>query len=119
MKSHPQWILTGSFVGLGDIFILEFDLIVFLWLPSDIRIQRLHERERMRYGHEIGFGVKMHENYIKFINWASMYDSEDESIRSKWLHELWLKDIKCDVLRLEGKFNLERKVKQVITRIKR
>ena len=106
-------------VGWGDIFIPEFDLVVFLWLPSDVRIQRLHERERMRYGSGIEVGGRMHENYINFIDWASMYDTGNESIRSKRLHELWLKDMKCDVLRLEGKFNLERKVNHVITRIKR
>lgn len=48
-----------------------------------------------------------------------MYDTGDKSIRSRKLHELWLKDINCDVLRLEGKFELEKKVQHVITRIKR
>lgn len=119
MNRNPKWILTGSLVGWGDMFIPDFDLVVFLWIPSDLRIQRLHARERLRYGSQIDIGGEKHKSFITFIDWASMYDTGDESIRSRKLHELWLKDITCDVLRLEGKFELEKKVHHVITRIKR
>lgn len=118
LYSKKKWILTGSLVGWGDMFIPEFDLVVFLWIPSDLRIQRLHARERLRYGSQIDFGGVKHKSFITFIDWASKYDTGDESIRSRKLHELWLKDMTCDVLRLEGKFELGKKVHHVITRIK-
>jgi len=119
LLSKTKWILTGSLTGWGDMFVPEFYLVVFLWIPSDLRIQRLHARERLRYGSQIEYGGEKYKSFIKFIDWASMYDTGDESIRSKKLHESWLKGINCDVLRLEGKFELEKKIQHVITRIKR
>jgi adenylate kinase family enzyme len=52
LESNSEWVLTGSLCGWGDIFIPFFDLVVFLWIPMDIRISRIKEREVKRYGQE-------------------------------------------------------------------
>lgn len=102
LVSHEKWILTGSLCGWGDIFIPYFDLVIFLWIPDEVRMERLKQREKERYGKEVDVGGKRYEESIKFLDWASQYDSGGMEIRSKVLHEKWISDLKCPVLRIEG-----------------
>ena len=56
LRAQPDWVLSGSLCGWGDIFIPLFGLVVFLWVPPDVRIARLRARERARYGDAIAPG---------------------------------------------------------------
>ncbi|MFD1176625.1 AAA family ATPase [Paenibacillus puldeungensis] len=102
LVSHEKWILTGSLCGWGDIFIPYFDLVIFLWIPGEIRMERLKHREKERYGKEIDVGGKRYEESIKFLDWASQYDNGGMEIRSKVSHEKWISELKCPVFRIEG-----------------
>jgi adenylate kinase family enzyme len=114
LDNTERWILSGSLCGWGDVFIPYFALVVFLWLPEDIRLSRLIERERERYGKEIEVGGAMHEAHLVFIDWASQYDKGDMNIRSRVMHEEWLGNLSCPVLRLEGDISLEEKIQKVL-----
>jgi adenylate kinase family enzyme len=97
------WVLSGSLCGWGDVFIPQFELVVFLWVPADERIARLREREHTRYGSAIEAGAPLHERHVRFIAWASGYDDGlDVPERCRRLHEEWLARLPCPVLRLEG-----------------
>jgi len=48
-----KWVLSGSLSGWGDILIPIFDLVVFVYVPQNIRIERLKLREYERYGDRI------------------------------------------------------------------
>jgi len=50
LASHEKWVLTGSLCGWGDGLIPLFDLVVFLWIPEDVRLRRMKAREFQRYG---------------------------------------------------------------------
>lgn len=50
MESEPGVVLSGSIVGYGAEVEDAFDLIVFLYLPADIRVERLRRRELELYG---------------------------------------------------------------------
>jgi len=41
LVSCNKWINSGSLIGWGDVFIPHFDLVVFVYVPQDIRVQRL------------------------------------------------------------------------------
>jgi len=98
-----SWVLSGSLCGWGDIFIPLFDLVVFLWIPPDIRLARLATRERRLFGEAaLAPDGRMHEIHTKFMAWAAGYDDGDLSMRSRQLHEQWLQTLPCPVLRLEG-----------------
>ncbi|WP_229106805.1 hypothetical protein [Paenibacillus sp. 1001270B_150601_E10] len=58
-----------------DVFIPYFDLVIYLWIPKDIRMRRLEEREADRYGEDIAIGGRRYESYLKFMNWESRYDT--------------------------------------------
>jgi adenylate kinase family enzyme len=101
LTRHPAWVLSGSLCGWGDIFIPRFELVVSLWLAPDIRLTRLRERERQRYGDAIAPGGPRHAAFEAFIAWAAGYDEGlDIPERCLKLHEQWLATLPCPVIRL-------------------
>jgi len=116
LAGHERWVLSGSLCGWGDIFIPRFDVVIFLWIPAAIRLARLGERERRRYGDAaLAPGGAMHEIHEAFMAWAATYDHGDLSIRSRQLHEDWLRRLPCPVLRLEGDESVEQRLTQLIS----
>lgn len=110
-----SWTRSGSLSGWGDLFIPLFDLVVFLWIPPEIRLARLAERERRWFGEAaLAPGGAMHESHQKFMAWAAGYDTGDASMRSRARHEQWLRTIPCPVVRLEGTGTVEEHVAAVI-----
>ena len=102
LNSVP-WVLSGSLCGWGDPLIPEFDLVVFVVIPTPVRLARLSAREIERYGREaIAAGGERHEAHIDFLEWAGRYDTGGPELRSRALHEAWLSALPCAVLRLEG-----------------
>jgi adenylate kinase family enzyme len=102
---HERWILAGSICSWGDVFVEQYDMVVFLDTPTALRIDRLRQREWARYGPtRLEAGGDLHEQHEAFISWASSYDSGGLDIRSRQLHEAWLKRLPqgCAVLRLNG-----------------
>lgn len=53
LEKPGGWVLSGSLCSWGDIYIPLFDLVVFLWIPHDLRMTRLAAREVARYGDAI------------------------------------------------------------------
>ncbi|MEN5277291.1 adenylate kinase [Brucella sp. TWI432] len=96
------WILTGSFIGWGEALIRDVDLIVFLYTPSAIRLQRLDQREAARHGDRIRPGGDMHEAHLAFREWASGYDDPDFAGRNLAQHERWLGQQTAPTLTLQG-----------------
>jgi hypothetical protein len=70
-------------------------------IQTDIRIERLEKREAERFGERIREGGDMYENHIDFIEWAKGYDSSTAG-RCRKVHEEWLKQLKCPLLRVNG-----------------
>jgi adenylate kinase family enzyme len=115
LARHGGWVLSGSLCGWGDIFIPLFDVVVFLWGPPPIRLARLQERERQRYGdNAIAPGGPLHMSYTTFMAWAAAYESGDLQMRSRQRHERWLQALPCPVVRLEGQPPVEECLGRVI-----
>ncbi|MYL47818.1 hypothetical protein GLV94_19460 [Virgibacillus halodenitrificans] len=118
LSIYQKWILSGALCGWGDEFKSYFDLVVFLWIPQDIRLQRLQEREFQRYGNEILAGGSKHDQSEVFLEWASLYDNAGMEVRSKTLHEHWMTDLSCPILRIEGNYSVEEQVNIVLNYLK-
>lgn len=100
---RDRWVLSGSLCGWGDVAVPFFDLAVFLWVPTDIRLARLRAREIEKFGTEaLAPGGRMHENHKAFMAWAAAYDAGGMDMRSRVRHEAWLADLPCPVVRYEG-----------------
>jgi adenylate kinase family enzyme len=103
VAAGPRWVLSGSLCGWGDPLIPEFELVVFLAVPTDVRLTRLRARELERYGRDaIAPGGPLHGAHVEFIDWARRYDTGGMEMRSRALHEAWLADMRAPALRLEG-----------------
>lgn len=102
LDAHPRWVLSGSLCGWGDVFVPRFDLVIFLFAPTDVRLARLLERERRRFGLDaLALGGPMHGIHEVFMVWAAGYDNGGGEMRSRRQHERWLAALPCPLLRLE------------------
>jgi adenylate kinase family enzyme len=101
LDTNPRWVLSGSLCGWGDIFIPRFELAIFVLIAHDLRMSRLLAREVQRYGAAIKEGGVMHAQHLEFVEWATKYDTADESMRSRALHEKWMTTLRCRCIRLE------------------
>lgn len=102
-RDSKSWVLSGSLCGWGDPLISEFELVVFLSVPTPVRLARLRVRESERYGQDaIAPGGELHGAHMEFLDWAGRYDTGGLEMRSRALHEAWLATVSCPVIRLEG-----------------
>ena len=109
MRPSADTVVSGSVVGWGSILEDAFDLVVFLYVPSDIRLARIQLREEQRFGNA----------RPEFLAWAAQYDSGIEPGRSLQQHRAWLEQRKCEVLRLEGDLSEEGRLSEVLAVVER
>jgi adenylate kinase family enzyme len=111
-----DWVLSGSLCNWGDPLLERFTLAVFVYLEPDLRMARLAERERARYGDRIRPGGDMHESHRAFMDWARSYDHALAPVRSLDLHERWMPRLRCPVLRLDARLPVEELRDRVVAR---
>lgn len=118
MDARDQWILSGSITGWGD-FVLtpRFDLVVFVYVPQEERLNRLKHREKQRYGDRILPGGDRHQSHMEFIEWAEGYEAGAGTGRSLPKHEAFLRTIQVPILRVENR-DLSESVRLVATAIR-
>ena len=115
LAEFPSWVLSGSLCGWGDPLIPEFDLVVFLVVPTEVRLTRLRAREMKRYGHDaVAPGGALHEASAEFLDWAGRYDTGGLEMRSRALHEAWLSALPGATLRLEGDRSVDEQLAQIV-----
>ena len=114
LGGETSWTLSGSLISWGDSLIPRFDLVVFLYVPPHIRIDRLLFRERERYGAAIAPGGHMHALHTAFIDWAKAYDAPDFTGRSLARHRAWLGRLTCPVVEIVGTPTVEESVQRVL-----
>jgi adenylate kinase family enzyme len=94
------WVLSGGVAGWNPYPPLGFSLIVFLWIPAALRLERLRHREQQRFGPRILAGGDMYATHQEFIEWASHYDAGDVEGKTLARHEAWLATQTCPVLQI-------------------
>jgi len=117
LEHHDEWVLSGSLCGWGDVAIPHFTTVVSLWIPPEIRLERLRHREKQRYGAAIEPGGSMNDAYQRFIEWAAGYDEGDLSMRSRQLHETWIAALPCPVVRIETDLSVTEKMRLLLSQI--
>ncbi|MEK1890226.1 MAG: AAA family ATPase [Phyllobacterium sp.] len=115
------WVLSGALDGWGDPLIAEVDLIVFVYTPTPVRMERLLAREHERYGKRIQPAGDMYDIHTAFAAWAAQYDKPDFPGRNLARHEAWLNAQTAPVLRVQGTLTpdiLEQRVLSVLQSLK-
>jgi adenylate kinase family enzyme len=111
----PGWVLSGSLCGWGDPLIPRFDLVVFLLVPTGVRLARLRDREQQSFGRAaLAPGGRMHANHAAFLEWAASYDAGGLDARSLARHTAWLAALRRPVVRFEGEIAVEKQVEAVV-----
>lgn len=115
LANYESWVLGGSLDSWSDFIVDEFDLVVFLYLPTDIRIERLKQREFARFGDAIFSDERRKQTYEDFIEWAAQYDKGASYGRDLKRYEAWLQTLTCPVLRIEGDMTNQKRIELVIS----
>ena len=103
LRKSSSAVVAGCIRNWGGELEDSFSLIVFLLLDAEIRVARLREREMSELG-------RVDE---AFLEWAAQYDTGRLPGRSRALHEKWLSERSCPVLRLEGDLSVAERVARV------
>ncbi len=118
INETKYWILGGSIICWGDNIFPNFDLIIFLYLPNEIRIERLKKRELERYGDIIYTNEKRVKQFNDFVAWATDYDNNTGlANRTLIAHKIWLTQTKNPVLEIIGDLTLDEKLKLILDRL--
>jgi hypothetical protein len=104
LRSSPSAVVAGSLIGWSEALEDAFDLVVFLYLPTAIRMARLQLREERRFG----------KADPAFLEWAAQYDAGTAEGRSLERHKHWLKNRTCPVLCLEGELSAEEQLQRIL-----
>jgi adenylate kinase family enzyme len=100
---RPDWVLSGSLDDWAGSIVPLFDLVVFLHVRTEVRLNRLRDREARHFGRDaVAPGGWRHEETEAFIEWASHYDDSTRVGRNLARHLAWLATLTCPVLRLHG-----------------
>ena len=113
LNGYSDWIVGGSMVSWGDSWLSAFDLVVFLWLPPTVRLNRLREREYDRYGSIIFTDPDRKQKSETFLEWAAGYDDPAFTRRSLSVHETWLSKLACPVIEIRGDFSVEQRAQLI------
>ncbi|MDA3847253.1 MAG: hypothetical protein PF505_12045 [Vallitaleaceae bacterium] len=102
LNGKNDFIISGhygtSFEPLDDML----SLVVFLYVPKEIRQLRIRNRELMEYGTRILQGGDMYESHEEFVEWSGHYDDNNREGRKLIRHEQRLSLLKCNILRITG-----------------
>lgn len=115
LGERPTWVLSGSLESWGASIVPLFDMVVWLNVPTELRLARLAARERVRHGSAaIAPGGPLHAAHTDFLAWAADYDRGLYAGRNRHRHEAWLAELPCKVLRLEGSRPIRSLVREVL-----
>ena len=112
---RADWVLSGSLVGWAESIVPLLDAVVFLHVPTALRLERLRAREARHFGADaVSDGGWRHREMEEFLDWAAHYEDDTRAGRTLAAHEAWLAGLSCPVLRLDGTAALPDLVDQVV-----
>jgi len=114
LKPHESWICSGSMDSWSEPLEPLFTHLVFLYVPSEIRAERLRAREKKLWGDRILPGGDMHAEHLKFVSWAQQYDEGKLGGRSLPRHNAWLARQTAPVIKIEGAPRVDEAVERVL-----
>lgn len=93
-RTGDRFVVSGALLGWGDSLLPRFDAVVYRWLPTPIRLERIRQRETERYGAErLAPGGDLNGVFEKFLSWAAGYDDAPAtSLRGRSAETAWLEN---------------------------
>ena len=117
LEKCENLVISGNIAKWGEQYKDKFDLVIFLYAPTNVRLERIRYRERELYGKRVLPKGEMYQNFEVFLNYAKAYDTGDKSFRSLSLHNDFLKIVSCPVIKVNTDANLQNILKKVYNKI--
>ena len=105
LSRRARWVLSGSLTGWGDPFLPQLDVVAFLEVPTEVRLERLARREARRHGAaRIAPDGDLRARHEDFLAWAAAYETGTREGRNRAKHEAWIRALPPSLpfLRLDG-----------------
>ncbi len=112
-ESASDAIVSGSMITWGKRWENAFDLAVFLYIPKEIRMDRLKKREVERYGDLLKTDTKTISTSKIFLKWAENYDDLGFDGRNIIQHKTWMELFTCPVLQIVGDTTVEERINKI------
>jgi len=102
LSKHQHFVMSGTIGSiLWDFVNPLLDLAVLLYVPTDVRLERVKARAYARFGERVLAGGDLYENHVAFYEHIQTYDTGFHSV-SLERHEKWAAELACPVLRADG-----------------
>ena len=108
IQMYPNFVIAGTIFSDKELFNPLFDLAVFITTPAEICAERVYKREFARWGKRIlpkgdmYRATRFHGDFDDYISNAQRYETANESKFGRKLHEMWVSELPCPVLHLDG-----------------
>lgn len=109
---YEYFVMAGSMSSFHYAFDDKFEMMVFLYVKPDIRVQRVHNRALECFGRRILEGGDLYENHMRFLESNRRYEKDG----SPNLHgqRKWMDEMSCLKLELDGTDSLENNANIII-----
>lgn len=81
-----SWIFSGSPESWAPFILEMITHVVFIYLPWEVRKERIIQREAKRFGERILEGGDMYESHKDFLKWSQGYDTNNVGGRTLYRH---------------------------------
>ncbi len=102
---YEHFVMAGSMSSFHYAFDDKFEMMVFLYVEPNTRVQRVHDRAVERFGERVLEGGDMYVSHLKFLEDNRRYE-EDGSPNLREQRE-WMKNMSCIKIELDGTADLE------------
>jgi len=108
IQKYPNFVIAGTIFSDREQFEPLLDLAVFISTPTDICTKRVYAREYTRWGCRVLPGgdmyksTRFHGDYSDYVTNAEKYETADVAKFGRKLHEHWIAELHCPVLRVDG-----------------
>ena len=112
---RSEWVLSGGIDGWADEVAPLLDFVVFLRVPTELRLERLRARERRAFGpRALAPGGWRAQDFEQFLAWAAHYDDGAAYGRNFPRQRAWLATLSTRVMEVDGTREIEELVSQVL-----
>lgn len=118
VEEAEEFVMSGSMNSFHEYFDPMFLLAVYLTADRQVRLQRIHDRELKEFGNRILPGGDMYEAHQSFLADAAGYDENADVCNSRQ-HTLWLSQLTCPILRMDGGEKLDNNVEIIVEKYRK
>lgn len=109
IKAHENFVFASVKGDYEDDVYSFFQYVVFIYVPRDIRLQRVKNRSFQKFGNRMLPGGDLFEQEEKFFRLVSS--------RPENTVEEWIKALRCPVIRIDGTKPVEDNIKIIVRKI--